>query len=102
MEDVLAIYQRPFDSQRPVICLDETSRQLVSDARSPLPAAPGRPARHDRQYVRGGVANFFLMTEPLRGWRAVRVCEQRTRLDFAACVKELVEVHYPRRWSGSY
>lgn len=95
MEDVLAIYQRPFDSQRPVICLDETSRQVLSDARPPLPAAPGRPARHDPEYVRGGGANLFLMTEPLRGWRAVRVSEQRTRIDFAACVKELVEVHYP-------
>jgi hypothetical protein len=95
MEDVLAVYQRPFDPRRPVVCLDETSRQLLSDARPPVPAEPGRPARHDPEYVRGGVANLFLMTEPLRGWRAVRVSTQRTRLDFAACVKELVDTHYP-------
>lgn len=66
MEDVLSVYQRPFDPQRPVICLDETSRQLLSDAGPPLPAEPGRPARHDPEYVRGGVANLFLLTEPLR------------------------------------
>lgn len=68
---------------------------MLSAARPPLPAEPGRPARHDPEYVRGGVANLFLMTEPLRGWRAVRVSTQRTRIDFAACVKELVEVHSP-------
>jgi len=95
MEDVLSVYQRPFDPRRPVVCLDETSRQLLGEARPPLPPTPGRPARHDPEYVRGGVANLFLVTEPLRGWRAIMVSEQRTRLDFAACVKELVDVHYP-------
>ncbi len=63
--------------------------------RPSLPAIPGHPARHDPEYVRGGVANLFLVTEPLRGWRAVRVSARRTRLDFAACVRELVDVHYP-------
>ena len=95
MEDVLAVYERPIDPARPVVCLDETSRQLLGDVRSPLPATPGHPARHDPEYVRGGVANLFLVTEPLRGWRAVSVSDQRTRLDFAACIKELVDVHYP-------
>jgi hypothetical protein len=95
MEDVLDVYERPFDPARPVVCLDETSRQLLADARPPLPPAPGRPARHDPEYVRGGVANLFLVTEPLRGWRSVLVSDQRTRLDFARCVKELVDVHYP-------
>jgi DDE superfamily endonuclease len=95
MEDVLAVYQRPFDPTRPVVCLDETSRQLLADVHPPLPATPGRPARSDPEYVRGGVANLFLVTEPLRGWRAVTVSDQRTRLDFAACVRELVDVHYP-------
>ena len=95
MEDVLSVYQRPYDPSRPVVCLDETSRQLLGDVRPPLPAAPGRPSRADPEYVRGGVANLFLAAEPLRGWRAVTVSEQRTRLDFAACVKELVDVHYP-------
>ena len=96
MEDVLAVYQRPFDPARPVVCLDETSRQLLAEARPPLPAAPGRPARHDPEYARGGVVNLFLATEPLRGWRTVLVSDQRTRLDFARCVKELVDVHYPK------
>ncbi len=95
MEDVLEVYHRPYDSARPVVCLDETSRQLLADTRPPLPALPQRPARHDPEYTRGGVANLFLATEPLRGWRAVTVSEQRTRRDFAACVKELVDVHYP-------
>lgn len=95
MEDVLDVYHRPCDPLRPVVCLDETSRQLLGDVRSPLLAVPGQPARHDPEYVRGGVANLFLLTEPLRGWRTVLVSDQRTRLDFAACIKELVDVHYP-------
>ena len=95
MEDVLAVYERPYDPARPVVCLDETSRQLLADARPPLPPAPGRPARRDPEYVRGGVANVFLVTEPLRGWRTALVSQQRTRLDFARCVQQLVDVHYP-------
>ena len=95
MEDVLAVYERPDDPRRPVVCLDETSRQLLDEVRSPLPPAPGRPARHDPEYVRGGVANLFLVAEPLRGWRAVQVRQQRTRLDFARCVKDLVDRHFP-------
>ena len=95
MEDVLAVYERAYDPARPVVCLDETSRQLLGDARPPLPPAPGRPARHDPEYVRGGVANVFLVTEPLRGWREVTATEQRTRLDWARCVQRLVDVTYP-------
>jgi len=95
MEDVLDVYCRPFDPLRPVVCLDETSRQLLGEVRPPHPATPGRPARRDPEYARGGVANLFLVTEPLRGWRAVTVSEQRTRLDFAACIKALVDTHYP-------
>ena len=67
MEDVLAVYECPFDPARPVVCLDETSRQLLADARPPTPPTPGRPARHDPESIRGGVANLFLATEPLRG-----------------------------------
>jgi hypothetical protein len=96
MEDVLAVYERPHDPSRPVVCLDETSRQLLAETRPPLPPAPGRPARHDPEYERGGVANLFLLSEPLRGWRHVRVRQQRTRLDFAHCIKELADVHYPQ------
>jgi hypothetical protein len=95
MEDVLSVYERPIDPARPVVCLDETSRQLLGEVRPPVPASPGQPARYDPEYVRGGGANLFLVTEPLRGWRSVLVSEQRTRLDFAACVKDLVDVHYP-------
>ncbi len=95
MEDVLDVYQRPEDPRRPVICLDETSRQVLADVRQPLPPAPGRPARYDPEYAREGVVNCFLVSEPLRGWRQVRVSAQRTRIDFAQCVKDLVDVHYP-------
>ena len=95
MEDVLDVYTRPADPARPVVCLDETSRQLLADSRPPLPPAPGRPARQDAEYERAGVVNVFLMSEPLVGWRAVRVSDQRTRLDWAACIQELVDEHYP-------
>ncbi len=95
LEDVLGVYQRPHDLLRPVVCLDETSRQLLAEPRPPRPPAPGYPARHDPEYVRGGVVNLFLVCEPLRGWRQVRVSDQRTRLDWAATVKELIDVHYP-------
>ncbi len=95
MEDVLDVYERPYDPARPVVCLDETSRQLLADARPALPPAPGRPARHDPEYVRGGVANVFLVTEPLRGWREVFVSDQRTRLDWARCVRHVADVAYP-------
>ena len=95
MEDVLDIYQRPYDPTQPVICLDETSRQVLAEVRDPLPVAPGRAARHDPEYERQGVVNCFLLSEPLRGWRQVRLSAQRTRIDWAHCVRELVDVHYP-------
>lgn len=95
MEDVLAVYERPYDPARPVVCLDETSRQLLGEVQPPCLPEPGRPARHDPEYVRGGVANLFLALEPLQGQRTVMVSEQRTRLDFARCIKELVDVQYP-------
>jgi DDE superfamily endonuclease len=95
MEDVLEVYTRPYDPTRPLVCLDETSRQLLAEVRPPLPLAPGQPARHDPEYVRGGVVNLFLVSEPLQGWRQVRVGAQRTRVDWAECIRELVDVHYP-------
>lgn len=95
MEDVLGVYERPYDPTRPVVCLDETSRQLLADTRAARPPGPGYPARRDPEYVRGGVTNLFLVTEPLRGWRHVLVRAQRTRLDFARCIQELVNVHFP-------
>ncbi len=95
MEDVLDVYTRPYDPRFPQVCLDETSRQLLGDVTPPQPVAPGQPARHDYEYVREGVVNLFLVCEPLRGWRHVIVSDRRTRLDFAHCIKDLVDVQYP-------
>jgi hypothetical protein len=95
MEDVLAVYTRPYDPRRPQLCLDEASRQLLGEVTPPLPPAPGRPAREDYEYVRAGVCNCFLACEPLRGRRHVTVSDRRTRLDFAHCIKDLVDVQYP-------
>ena len=94
MDDVLAVYERPYDPTHPVVCLDETSRQLLADTRPSRPVTLGRPTRHDPEYVRGGVVNLFLVPEPLGGWGHVAVSQQRTRLDFAHVVRKLVAVHY--------
>jgi DDE superfamily endonuclease len=95
MEDALAVYERPPDPTRPVVCLDETGRQLLGGVRPPAPPAPGRPARQDPEHARGGVANPFLVTEPPRGRRAARVGERRTRLDCAHCARESVDARSP-------
>src|SRR6266516_4335890 len=95
MEDVLDVYQRRYDPQRPQVCLDEASKQLLGEVREPVPLQPGQPAREDYEYERHGTANLFLISEPLRGWRHVQVTDQRTRVDFAHVIKELVDVHYP-------
>ena len=92
---MLDVYHRPYDPTQPVVCLDETSRQVLAETRDPLPVAPGRVARHDPEYARQGVVNCFLVSEPLRGWRHVRLSERRTRIDWAHCVKELADVYYP-------
>ena len=96
MEDVLEVYHRPYDERRPVVCLDEVPVQLVGESRQPLPARPGQPARYDYEYVRNGTANMFLAFEPLIGWRAVQATERRTRIDFAHCIKDLVDGQYPQ------
>lgn len=95
MEDVLDVYERPYDPRFPQVCLDETSKQLVGEVRTPLPPAPGQAAREDYAYVRNGVANLFMLNEPLRGWRHVVVTDQRTGADCAQVLKALVDVHYP-------
>jgi hypothetical protein len=95
MEDVLEVYQRPYDPLRPQVCLDETSKQLTKEVRRPVPAAPGHPARMDYEYERNGTANLFMMFEPLRGWRHVEVTERRTKVDFAHVIRDLIDVHYP-------
>ena len=96
MEDVLEGYTRPYDPARPVVCLDETSKQLVAETRTPLPAEPGQPERVDYEYERCGTANLFLTCEPLAGHRHVTVTEQRTAVDFAKEVRDLLEVRYPQ------
>ena len=95
LEDVLTVYQRPFDPAHPVICMDETSKQLVGETRLALPGEPGQVQREDYEYERRGVANLFLFSEPLTGWRAVQVTERRTRLDWAVALCELSDRHYP-------
>jgi len=95
MEDVLDVYCRPYNPARPVVCMDETSKQLVAEVRPPISAAPGRTERYDVEYERCGVANAFLFTEPLGGWRRVGVTEQRRRVEWAWQVWHLLEVDYP-------
>jgi hypothetical protein len=94
MEDVLDLYQQPYDPAVPVVCMDETSKQLVGEVRCPVPVQPGRPARTDYEYERRGTANIFLFTEPLRGWRWVPVTERRTRRDWAHAIRALLDAHY--------
>ena len=95
MEDILDLYAEPHDAQRPLVCFDETSTQLLSDITKPLPAKPGRPKRQDYEYVRGGTRNLFLTCEPKRGWRDVAVTRQRTMQDFARRMRWLVDEAYP-------
>ena len=95
MEDVLEVYARPHDAERPVVCLDETSKQLVAETRTPQPAAPDRPARLDYEYSRNGTANLFMMYAPLEGWRHVKVTDHRAAVDYAQALKELADAHFP-------
>lgn len=95
MEDILDVYERPYDPAHPVICLDETSKELHATPQGRLPAKPGQPAREDYEWQRNGVRNLFLAVEPLRGWRKVGVTERRTRQDFAEQLRQLVEEDYP-------
>ncbi len=95
MEDVLSVYTRAYDPRRPQVCLDETSKQLLRHVRDPLPLAPARPRREDAEYARGGVANLFMVCEPLAGQRWVTVTEHRTKRDWAHLIKTLVDEWYP-------
>lgn len=95
MEDVLDLYHQPYDPDWPFVCFDETSKQLVAETRTTRPAAPGRVARYDYEYERRGVRNLFLFLDPLAGWRHVKVTKQRTKVDWAQCMKELVDELYP-------
>jgi hypothetical protein len=95
MEDVLATYKLPYDPRFPVVCMDESSKQLIGEVRKPLDAQPGRVRRMDSEYERQGTCNLFVFFEPLRGWRRVWVTDQRRRVEWAWCLKELLDVHYP-------
>lgn len=95
MEDVLDLYAEPFQPWRPVVCFDERPVQLLSDKRDPLPMQPGQVRRYDYEYKREGTANLFVMCQPLAGWREVKATQQRKKVDFAHCMKELVDVHFP-------
>jgi hypothetical protein len=96
MEDVIAVYGLPYDPQYPVVCFDEACKQLFGEVRPPQRARRDRPARQDYEYERKGVCHQLVLCEPLTGWRHVRVTERRTRKDYAACLRELVDVYFPR------
>ena len=95
MEDVLDLYQPEYNPERPVVCFDETSRQLTGEVRPPIEAAPGRVARYDTEYQRNGTRNLFMICEPKGGWRHVEVTERRTAVDFAHQMRWLVDEAYP-------
>jgi hypothetical protein len=95
MEDTLEVYHRPYDPQYPLVCLDETNRQLISEMRKTVPAKPGYKKHVDYEYRRNGVVDLFMMFEPLKARRHVKVTDTRTRKDFAECIRELVDVYYP-------
>jgi hypothetical protein len=95
MEDILDVYTRPYDPRYPQVCMDEMSKQLLRDTRAPLPATPGNVQRVDYEYEREGVVNLFLFCEPLHGQRWVTLTDQRTKVDWAQQIKNLVDVRYP-------
>jgi len=96
MEDVLDVYTRPHDPARPLVCLDETSKQLVAETRKPEAMQPGQPARYDYEYKRNGVANIFMLFAPLEGWRHVEVTARRTAIDYAEILRDLADIHFPQ------
>ncbi|MEW5785749.1 MAG: IS630 family transposase, partial [Bacillota bacterium] len=95
MEDILDLYQQPYDEAYPVVCMDEKPYQLLDNARAPIPMEPGQPERQDSDYVRNGTCSIFIFTEPLAGRRHVTVCERRTKIDWANQVRDLLDNHYP-------
>lgn len=95
MEDVLEVYKRPYDPKRPLVCLDETSKQLIGEVATPVLPAPGQVAQYDYEYVRNGVANLFMISEPLAGRREVEVTDRRTKKDYALCLRKIADEMYP-------
>ncbi len=96
MEDVLDVYTRPQDPTHPLVCFDETSKQQVKEVRTPVAVAPGHPAQYDTEYERNGVSNLFMFFAPLLNWRHIKVTDRRTAVDWAQCMRELVDVHFPK------
>ncbi len=97
MEDVLEVYQRDYDDNEVLVCMDETSKQQVKETRLPLPARPGVPRTYDYEYERNGVSNLFMLFAPLEGWRHVKVTDRHTKIDWAHLIRELVDEHYPEK-----
>jgi hypothetical protein len=95
MEDVLAVYRRPYDPERPVVCMDEMPRQLLKHVRDPIPMKPGTSYREDHHYKRSGTVSLFTFFEPLAGWRMVMTRRRRTKIDWARCIRRLLVEHYP-------
>ena len=93
MEDVLDLYEEPYDPQRPVICFDESPKQLIAEVREPIPAEPGTPARYDTEYERKGVCDLMMICEPKRGFRYVSITDRRTKIEFAQCMKQIAELY---------
>lgn len=96
MEDTLEVYHRPYSPRHPLVCIDESSKQQVKETRDPLPLKPGKPQCYDYEYERNGVSNLFMIFAPLEGWRHVKVTDRRTHVDFAHCLKDLVDVYLPK------
>jgi hypothetical protein len=95
MEAVLSVYKLPYDRRRPVVCMDESSKQLVAEVRQPIRVGPGNLRREDNEYERKGTCNLFMFFEPLRGWRRVWVTDQRRKVEWACCVRALLQENYP-------
>lgn len=93
MEDLLDLYAEPYDPVRPVVCFDESPKQLIGEVREPIPPQPGAPARQDTEYKRNGVRNLMMICEPKRGWRDVLIMQRRTKIDFAHAMRHIVECY---------
>ncbi len=96
MEDILEVYHRPYDPDRPLVCFDEGSKQQTKETRLPLPTQPGDIAKYDYEYERNGTSNLFIFFAPLEAWRHLKVTDQRTMIDFAHCMRDLVDIHFPK------
>ena len=95
MEDLLSVYARPFDPKRPQVCFDESNKEQHIEVETPLPLQPGEPQRYESTFERNGVSNLFMFFAPLHNWRHVKVTDRRTNADWAQCMKDLVDIHFP-------